>query len=591
MRRPHDDSLKYTLGLTLRRYTNPFWTSKHPDVDFVPAARRAIELFVQIKERKENSPDLRGKAAAELGEMLDWQREESLRNAVEDEKRRLGLTAAQCFDEAIRIAENNPPVLVRAGKYFRHQKNLTKSRELLQKAVDLRPESKAHHQLGLTLRQLALQERGPGHAGAHQGYSRNQGSYPRAHGNQRDRRQQGFNPQAAAATVRTPRLRKDGRYVQEAMENFRKSLELSDGENDLALYDLGMMHFDLGEYDLALQQFHKLLDLFSRNSFKFNEAMEQAGLVLAEMAKGERHGEIREAFEEMSQFCLNLTLSNQCRKLLQKLRTTRMNEAFWRSFYSLQDPLRHQTFRELRENTEKDEGFLLTTAKNYSRRLPVLRDLLGYSEREAEDASVLERKAQGYIINGRYGDALLFLSLLKLTQQRHVLATWRDADVYVRVHVLVAEDRLLRCVGRNNVLTDLSVTAAKLMFRQAFEDVFSPAGNLTTPPSQAALTPGEILADVSSPELEDDGSDALNVLLLHDPRDKEAERDARNLQAVLREIYGLKTALMCDEQPLGAGRSALVNTATNAELLVLVVRSGGKFRIDRSFAICCFFLI
>ena len=138
------------MGLTLRRYTNPAWTSTHSDVDFVPAARRAIELFVQIKERKENSPDLRGKAAAELGEMLDWQREESLSNAVEDEKRRLGLTAAQCFDEAIRLAKNNPPVLVRAGKYFRHQKNLTKSRELLQKAVDDRSEPKAHHQLGIT---------------------------------------------------------------------------------------------------------------------------------------------------------------------------------------------------------------------------------------------------------------------------------------------------------------------------------------------------------------------------------------------------------------------------------------------------------
>ena len=370
---------------------------------------------MQIKERKKNSPDLRGKAAAELGEMLDWQREESLRNAVEDEKCRLGLTAAQCFDEAIRIAKNNPPVLVRAGKYFRHQKKLIKSRELLQKAVDLRSEPKAHHQLGITLRQLALQERGPGHAGAHQGYSRNQGSYPRAHGNQRDRRQQGFNQQAATATVRTPRLRKDGRYVQEAMENFRKSLELSDGENDLALCDLGMMHFDLGEYDLALQQFHKLLDLFSRNSFKFNKATKQAGLVLAEIAKEESNDERRESLEELSQFYLNLTLSNQCRKLLQKLRTTRINEAFWHSFFSLQDPLRHLTVRELRENTDKDEGLLLTTAKDYSETLPVLKDLLGYSEREAEDASVLERAAQGYITDGRHDDALLFLSLLKLT--------------------------------------------------------------------------------------------------------------------------------------------------------------------------------
>ena len=591
MRRPHDDSLKYTLGLTLRRYTNQFWTSMHPDVDFVPAARRAMELFVQIKDREENRPDLRARAAAELGEILGWQREERIRNAVKDEQRRLGLTADRCFEEALGLAEKNPAVLVCAGKYFRQQKKLTKSRELLQKAVDLRPEPKAHHQLGITLRQLALQEKGPGHAGAHQGYSRNQGSYPRAQGNQRDRRQQGFNPQETAATVRTPRLRRDGRYVQEAMEHFRKSLELSDGENDFALYDLGMMHFDLGEYDLALQQFHKLLDLFSRNSFKFKEAAEQAGLVLAEMAKGERHGERREALEEMSQFYLNLTLSNQCRMLLRKLRTTRINEAFWRSFYSLQDPLRHQTFRELRENTERDEGLLLTTAKNYSSRLPVLKDLLGYSEREAEDASVLERAAQGYITDGRYGDALLFLSLLKLTQQRHVLATWRDADVYVRVHVLVAQDRLLRCVGRNDVLTDLNVTAAKLMFRQAFEDVFSPAGNSTTSPSQAAPIPGETLADVSSPELEDDGSDALNVLLLHDPRDKEAERDAKNLQAVLQEICGLKTALKCDEEPLGAGRSALANTATNAELLVFVVRSGGKFRTDRSFAIFFFFLI
>ena len=555
-------------------------------MDFVPAALRAIELFVQIKDREENSPDLRARAAAELGEILGWQVDKHIRNAVEDEKRRLGLTAAQCFDEAIRLAENSSAVLVCAGKYFRQQKNLTKSRELLQKAVDLRSEPKAHHQLGITLRQLALQEWGPGHAGAHQGYSRNQGSYPRAHGNQRDRRQQGFKPQAAAATVRTPTLRRDGRYVQEAIEHFRKCLELSYGENDLALYYLGMMHFDLGDYDLALQQFHKILELLLLNSIQFNKAMEQAGLVLAEMAKGERHGERREYLEEMSQFCLNLTLSNQCRKLLRKLRTTRMNETFWRSFYSLQHPLRHQTFRELRENTEKDEGLLLTTAKNYSETLPVLKDLLGYSEREAEDANVLERAAQGYITDGRYSDALLFLSLLKLTHQRHVLATWRDADVYVRVHVLVAEDRLLRCVGRNDVLTDLNVTAAKLMFRQAFEDVFSPAGNSTTPPSQAAPTPGETLADVSSPELEDDGSDALKVCLLHDPRDKEAERDARNLQAVLQEICGLKTELTCDEERLGAGRFTL----TNAELLVFVVRSESKFRSGFSLTVSSYFL-
>ena len=262
LRRPHDDNLKYTLGLTLRRYTISASISTHPDVDFVPAVCRAMELFVQIKNREENSPDLRARAAAELGWILGWHREEYIRNAVEDDRRRFELTADRCVEEALELAGNNPAVLVRAGNYFRYQKRLTKSRELLQKAVDLRSEPKAHHQLGITLRQLALQERGPGHAGAHQGYNRNQGSYPCAQGNQRDRRQQGFNPQAAAATVSTPRLYRDGKYVQEAIEHLHKSLELFDGEHNFALHDLGLMHFDLGEYDQALQQFHKLLDIF-----------------------------------------------------------------------------------------------------------------------------------------------------------------------------------------------------------------------------------------------------------------------------------------------------------------------------------------
>ena len=197
MRRPHDDNLKYTLGLTLRRYTNYSSISKHPDVDFVPAVRRAMELFVQVKDREENSPDLRARAAAELGEILGWHREKYIRNAVKDERRRLEMTAGRCFEEAFELAGNNPAVLVRAGKYFRFKKKLTKSRELLQKAVDLRSEPKAHHQLGITLRQLALQKRG----------------------------HQGFNPQAAAATVSTPILSRDGRYVQEALEHLHKSLE------------------------------------------------------------------------------------------------------------------------------------------------------------------------------------------------------------------------------------------------------------------------------------------------------------------------------------------------------------------------------
>ena len=150
------------------------------------------------------------------------------------------------------------------------------------------------------------------------------------------------------------------------MEHFRQSLELSDGENDFALHDLGLMHSAVGEYEEALQQFRKILGLVS--SVKFNEAMEQVGLMLAEMAKRERDRGRREALEKMSQLCLNLTLSNQCHQL----ETTRLNEVFWFSFHSLKKPLLKLRYKEVTESTGVKEGALLKMAKAHSRTLPVL---------------------------------------------------------------------------------------------------------------------------------------------------------------------------------------------------------------------------
>ena len=319
---------------------------------------------MQIKDRDENSPDLRARAWAELGVMFGRRTEVYIRNAVEDERRRLELTADRCFEEALELAGKNPAVLVRAGRYFRFQKKFTKSRELLQKAVDLRSEPKAHHQLGMTLRQLALQEKGLGHTGADEGYSRNQGSYPRAQGSQRDRRQQGFNPQAAAETVSTPKLSRDERYVQEALEHLHKSLELFEGEHNFALHDLGLMHFDLGEYDQALQQFLKILQIFSLDRGSFNRAMWQAGLLLEEMARREVNGERQKTLQEMSQFCLNLNLSNLCRQLLQTSRTTPVDEMLWVSFHSLQASLCQQPYREP-ELIATMEKLVLNTVKNF----------------------------------------------------------------------------------------------------------------------------------------------------------------------------------------------------------------------------------
>ena len=193
--RPHDDGLKYTLGLTLCYYTHTSSTSRHPEMDFAPAVRRAIQLFEQILEREENSSDLRAKAAAELGEILSQQKDTHIKQAMEEEQRRLGLTAAQCFDKAVRLSPENPAVLVRVGRYFRRQGNFDKAKELLEKAIDIRPETTAHSDLGITLKHLAL-------------------------------KQVSFRRQAPA-NVNTPSLSRDGKYVQEAIEHFCKAIELT----------------------------------------------------------------------------------------------------------------------------------------------------------------------------------------------------------------------------------------------------------------------------------------------------------------------------------------------------------------------------
>ena len=59
------------------------------------------------------------------------------------------------------------------------------------------------------------------------------------------------------------------------------------------LHDLGLIHFDLGEYNQALQQFLKILEIVSADSGSFNQAMCQAGLVLEEMARRKLNGQRR----------------------------------------------------------------------------------------------------------------------------------------------------------------------------------------------------------------------------------------------------------------------------------------------------------
>ncbi|XP_070199615.1 uncharacterized protein [Littorina saxatilis] len=602
-RRPDNAHFKYYLALTLKRYTHPFYMARHPQIDFSPAIRSAMKLLVEIKDREDLSGDLRGMAAAALGEILSWQSDKVLRAVVDEEQRCLGLETSQCFEDALRLADHNQALLVRAGKYYSFHGDLPRSKELLEKAVSIRPEPKAHHRLGVTLKELALQaKRGSPQSG------RSSGASPHGHGDWRQPSRSvnrgggrgggwGSNQgnwsnggrnwrNVSTSTTGGPSLSRDDRYVQEAMDHFHKSLELSVGENFPDLNELALLHIALGEYDEALSRSLQILTLCPVTVLNISQATQHASLAWKKIAETEENSSNRRNLQELSDFCLSLTLINRCYFLMQTKDTTRLNKDIWLSLHSLYTTVKHEPFQSLKSKTFMDEGVLLKIMKNNMDSLPVLRDLTGS---QAEDAGKLKAMMEGYVRDRRYADAVLLRSLLKLTQQSPLLDDRVMADLDLRLHLLLAQDRLTKCVGENPKGEDINTFAAKMLFERVFDNVFSPRVASTTedlavgvaegdhavqevdgPPVSSLLLsspPENIPNDPWSPELDDDVSQTVKILLLHDHHDEDAARDVTTLRDILQEICGLMTSVVTDE--------ALLSSDEGAPLMLVVVENKG----------------
>ncbi|XP_070183625.1 uncharacterized protein, partial [Littorina saxatilis] len=611
-RRPDNAHFKYYLALTLKRYTYPFYMARHPQVDFIPAIPRAIKLLVEIKDQEDLNENLRGKAAAVLGEILSCQGDTVLMAVVEEERRRLGLETSQCFEDALRLADSNPEVLVKAGKYF--QKDLPRSKELLEKAVSIRPEPKAHRQLGVTLKKLALQakksssqssrsseaspnrqgnwrqpsssgSRGGGRGG---GWGSNQGNWRNGGENRRN-----VSPSATGG----PSLSMDDRDVKEAMHHFHKALELSDGENFTVLKELALLHIDLGEYDEALSRSIEILPLSPFNVLNISQATEYASQAWKKMAETEENSSTRRNLQELSDFCLSLTLINRCYFLMQTKDTTRLNADFWFSLHSLCTTVKLNNVQSLKSKTFRVEGDLLVIMKNNMDSLPVLRDLSHLTESQAKNVGKLKEMVKRYVKDLRYADALIFLSLLNLTQQSPLQVV---ADLDLRAHLLLAQDRLTKCVGENPKGAKINIFAAKLLFDRAFDNVFSPRvasatddlavdlagdnaeqeGDLPLSPLLLSPPSENIPYDPSSSDLDDDVSQTVKILLLHDHHDEEAEQDVTTLRDILQEICGLMTSVVTDKALLSSEGAPLMlvvvgNKGISPEFSALIDQASG----------------
>ncbi|PVD35884.1 hypothetical protein C0Q70_02853 [Pomacea canaliculata] len=143
--RPHEYTWKYGLAKILRRFTQSTYILFFR-ISFELASQkslRAFDLLLEIKNSRAPGGE-RAQALTELGLLLQlkWNKQFSrLVDRAEEER----ITAQQCFEEAVELAPEDPYVLTHVGNFYNYAKQLDKSRQLLQRAIEIRPTTTSYH--------------------------------------------------------------------------------------------------------------------------------------------------------------------------------------------------------------------------------------------------------------------------------------------------------------------------------------------------------------------------------------------------------------------------------------------------------------
>ena len=313
-------------------------------------------------------------------------------------------------------------------------------------------------------------------------------------------------------------------FVQEAMDAFKKAVELSEGENIRAVYDLALMHRALDELEEAL----KLLDtiqqarLKSMGPFDKINAYEQAGLILKDMSETEGNEERRKKLNEEGESKLNMALC-LCSSLCSRLPGLQhFIGHVWHAFPTLleaaQDSDRHHTDK-LREKAK-----LYQLIKDHWQSMALLQDIRNIDPKEAESPDYLKMCIENYVSLECYDKALAFIKTLKCTAQGSALDSLFDDDRYVqKVYVLAGRAALLKATSADKS------NEAREYFSTAFSDAHS--------------TDSDGASSSEDAESVDDGGDddSWDVMLLHEDS---AEVKAKALSDVLQSACGLKVTRM-----------------------------------------------
>ncbi|XP_061196727.1 uncharacterized protein LOC133205002 [Saccostrea echinata] len=257
------DCWQFYFALTLRRKTHLLAIQNKTDAQLVEEDREAFDLFMKVIKNT-SSKNLKTRSLCEIGLIIY--------NNRYKQNRYRDMNHMEYFEEAVKVNPKSYHALQRYGQHLRYQKNLEKSREILEKSLNIRETAIAYHHLGLTFQKMVLLEYSekkkakPSHRKNMPRQKSLKVRSPNMKNNNLDKTLIGDTShgqmRAKMKSVRHPPPYPGDDRLLNAEQNLEKAL-LLDVSFDKARYDLGLVQRMLEKSDEALENFR-----YITNSYK-----------------------------------------------------------------------------------------------------------------------------------------------------------------------------------------------------------------------------------------------------------------------------------------------------------------------------------
>ncbi|XP_076466846.1 uncharacterized protein LOC143298059 [Babylonia areolata] len=344
-------------------------------------------------------------------------------------------------------------------------------------------------------------------------------------------------------------------FVRETIDMFQKAIDVSEGENTRALYDLARMYKAVCEFDKAL----KLLDIIqlpkhrSEGLFDKINAYELSGLILKDMSMRESDVRKKKRLAEEGESKLNTAL-RLCSRLCNKLPGLQhyiqhVWHAFPTLFQAAEQSDRHITDKLL------EKARLFSMIKDNYRSMDLLQEIASIAPEKADDPDYLKMHIENYVALEQYDQALAFIETLTCTAQRTTMDYFEDPQYVQKVYMKAGKAALLQGTSQD------ALNKASSYFSAAFADA-------------CGGSPGESSSSEDTESADETfGDESWDMMLLHE---ESAKSKSEALADIFEKVFGLKVTGMFEDCLPGRWRQDSFLWVMKKSKLVVVLAGGHR---------------